>query len=177
MPSKSKTKGNSFEREIAKYLSELYNDSFKKVITSGAYIGGSNNIRKNTLSENQIRSHKGDIVPPDDWKYFNCEAKSYSEFPFHHLLIDKKIPLLEEWINQTMEVADKDDINVIFMKFNRIGRYTCFQLPKPFNTKRFVDYNSENHGLWRFTSFDDFFNNNKEIFAEVCKKTIDNNKK
>jgi hypothetical protein len=173
MPSKSKIKGNTFERELAKYLSNTYNENFNRIQNSGSYIGGSNNFRKNNLTENQIKSHKGDIVPPDDWKYFNCEAKSYSEFAFHHLLMEKKIPLLEDWINQIMEVADNDDVNIIFMKFNRIGKYICYQLPKPFIANRYVDYTSEKYGIWRFMGFDDFFSLNTELFSKECKKVLD----
>ena len=42
MPSKSKAKGSSYERDLAKFLSEKYNGSFVRVPNSGAYIGGSN---------------------------------------------------------------------------------------------------------------------------------------
>ena len=38
MPSKSKAKGSSYERELAKFLSEKYNGSFVRVPNSGAYI-------------------------------------------------------------------------------------------------------------------------------------------
>ena len=54
MPSKSKTKGSSFEREVAKDLSELYEDSFVRTPSTGAYVGGTNVIRKERLSEGQI---------------------------------------------------------------------------------------------------------------------------
>jgi signal transduction histidine kinase len=79
MPSKSKNKGSSFEREIATFLSNLYSESFVRIPNSGAYIGGANTHRKNRLSENQIKSFKGDIVPPDSWVYFNAEAKNYAD--------------------------------------------------------------------------------------------------
>ena len=66
MTSKSKIKGSSFERECAKFLSELYSASFHRNLNgSGAYIGGRNVFRKNTLSESQIRNSKGDITPPE----------------------------------------------------------------------------------------------------------------
>jgi len=71
MPSKSKIKGSAFEREMAKFLSEKYDESFVRVPNSGAYIGGKNQKRTDVLSEGQIRAFKGDIIPPDDWIYFN----------------------------------------------------------------------------------------------------------
>ena len=42
MPSPQKAKGSGFEREIAKYLSEKYGESFIRAPGSGAYIGGKN---------------------------------------------------------------------------------------------------------------------------------------
>ena len=66
MPSKSKAKGSSYERDLAKFLSEKYNGSFVRVPNSGAYIGGSNFHRATNLSEGQVRGFKGDIIPPDN---------------------------------------------------------------------------------------------------------------
>ena len=117
MPSKSKSKGSSFEREVASELSTLYGESFVRTPSSGAYVGGSNVVRKKTLSEGQVQSFRGDIIPPDDWKYFNVECKSYADFPFHHLLLDKDIPLLDDWIEQLLDVAENEDLNLLILKF------------------------------------------------------------
>lgn len=170
MGSKSKNKGKGFERDVAKYLSHLYNDNFVRVFSSGAYTGGLNSNRKSSLTEGQIRANKGDISPPDDWINFNCECKSYSSFPFHKLLIDDHIPLMEEFIDQTMDAADDNDVNIIFMKFDYVGKYVAFQMPRPFECKRYVDYESKNHGIWRITGFDDFFKINKNVLENECKK-------
>ena len=59
MPSKSKIKGSGYEREVAKSLSETYNEPFVRVPNSGAYVGGINNHRKNFLDSNQTKSFKG----------------------------------------------------------------------------------------------------------------------
>jgi hypothetical protein len=168
MTSKSKNKGNTFEREVAKYLSDLYSAPFNRVITSGAYVGGKNAIRKETLSEGQIRSHKGDIVPPDSWKRFNAEAKSYAEFTFHRLLSNVEIPLLETWIGQSLDAADEGDFTIIFMKFNRIGRYVCYRQTDDMKANRFVDYTSSKYGTWRITNFDEFFDLNKDTVKKIC---------
>lgn len=171
MGSKSKNKGKGFERDIAKYLSNLYEDNFVRIFSSGAYTGGSNSVRKNTLTEGQIRANKGDISPPDDWKHFNCECKAYSGFPFHKLLLDEDIALLEEFIEQTMEAADDGDVNIIFMKFDYVGKFIAFQMPRPFVCERYVDYKSKNHGIWRVTGLDSFFEKNKENFEKECKNS------
>jgi hypothetical protein len=62
MPSPQKNKGSGFEREIAKYLSDTYGESFIRAPV-GAYVGGKNQSRTEILHEGQIRSFKGDIGP------------------------------------------------------------------------------------------------------------------
>jgi hypothetical protein len=169
MASKSKTKGKGFEREVAKYLSDLYNDSFTRVPHSGAFTGGKNSVRKETLTEGQIRAYKGDVIPPDSWKKFNCECKNYAEFPFHQLLTQGKIGLLESWMKQTLEAADPGDISIIFMKFNRKGRYIAYKLTTGFENHRYIDYQDEQGNFWRITGFEDFFELNKDNFMNSCK--------
>ena len=176
MPSKSKAKGSSYERELAKFLSEKYNGSFVRVPNSGAYIGGSNFHRASNLSEGQVRGFKGDIIPPDNWKYFNCECKSYADFPFHHFLYNKKIPLLEGWVNQTMDIAENGDVNILFMNFNRKGTYVAFQehlIGKGWRCPIHVKYNSEKYGTWIFLSTDEFWEYNTERFEYHCVSGID----
>jgi len=156
--SKSKNKGKTFEREICKILKEIYEDNFERVPHSGAFVGGQNATRKSTLTENQIKAFKGDIIPPDHWKYFNCECKNYADFPFHQLLQDKSIPLLEQWIEQTMDAHDDKDIDLLFMKFNRKGIYLAF--PKRHKEKFYLDrhltYPTDGYGYWTITFWDDF---------------------
>ena len=100
MSSKSKTKGNNFEREISTYLSDLYGLSFLRVPNSGAYVGGLNAQRRATLAAGQIKTFRGDIIPPDDCTTV-IECKHYADFPFHSLLkTNTPIALLNEWINE-----------------------------------------------------------------------------
>lgn len=169
MPSKSKTKGNGFEREVADFLSKLYNNSFTRVPSSGAFTGGKNAHRRTTLTQGQVRSHKGDIVPPDDWHKFNCECKNYAEFPFHQLFHNKPVLILEDWFEQTLIAADPGDLNIIFMKFNRKGRYVAFQLPQAFQTFRHLDYTDKANNIWRISGFDDFFKLNQVAFETRSK--------
>lgn len=168
MPSKSKTKGKGFEREVANFLSELYNDSFTRVPDSGAFTGGKNAHRREKLTEGQVRAHKGDIIPPDNWKNFNCECKNYAEFPFHQLFSQGPVLLLESWIKQALEAEDPGDLTIIFMKFNRKGRYVAYKLPENFENHRYLDYQDEKENHWRITSFEDFFDLNKIPFYNRC---------
>ena len=159
MPSKSKIKGSSFERDVAKELSELYDESFVRTPSSGAYVGGSNVARKEVLSEGQIQSFRGDIIPPDEGKYFNVECKSYADFPFHQLLSLGDVRLLDEWTEQLLDVAEENDLNLLILKFNRKGKYIGFQeqlLNTSFTTIRHVIYKD-----WVITGYEDFWELNQ----------------
>lgn len=151
MTNSSKNKGNEYERDVAKFLTETYNESFIRVPNSGAYVGGSNAHRKLILSENQIRSFKGDIIPPDNWNYFHCEAKFYKDFPFHQLFTGS-CKQLDEWIEQ-VKIADEDrDFNIILMKFNYKGQWVMVEKQHDFKTKYSLEYKD-----WVFSSWDNFW--------------------
>ena len=127
MSSKSKNKGKSWERDVCLFLSELYNDSFIRVPGSGAFIGGSNQYRKDTLSEEQIKLSRGDIIPPLHFPYFLAECKNYADFPFHSLISNSNIAILNTWIEQVEhDVTDRNDVWLLFIKITRKGQYVLF---------------------------------------------------
>jgi len=162
MPSPQKTKGSGFEREIAKYLSEKYGESFIRAPGSGAYIGGKNQSRTQILHEGQIRSFKGDIVPGQTFTKMNVECKFYADFPFH-LLLSGECKVIDAWLEQLMDVADPDDCNILFMKFNRKGRYIAVQSKLTWVTDNFLYYTSPKLGDWIIMEFDSFFLNNSKL--------------
>ena len=162
MTSPQKAKGSGFEREIAKYLSEKYNESFIRAPGSGAYVGGKNQVRKEVLHEGQIRSFKGDVVPGQSFKRMNIECKFYADFPFH-LLLTGDCKVIDAWIDQLMDVADEHDVNLLFMKFNRKGRYVAVQSKLTWVSDNFVYYTSKKHGDWTIFEFDSFFALNTEL--------------
>ena len=162
MPSPQKAKGSGFEREIAKYLSEKYGESFIRAPGSGAYIGGKNQSRTQILHEGQIRSFKGDIVPGQTFTKMNVECKFYADFPFH-LLLSGECKVIDGWLEQLMDVADPDDCNILFMKFNRKGRYIAVQSKLTWVTDNFLYYTSPKLGDWIIMEFDSFFLNNSQL--------------
>jgi hypothetical protein len=162
MPSPQKAKGSGFEREIAKYLSEKYGESFIRAPGSGAYIGGKNQSRTQILHEGQIRSFKGDIVPGQTFTKMNVECKFYADFPFH-LLLSGECKVIDGWLEQLMDVADPDDCNILFMKFNRKGRYIAVQSKLTWVTDNFLYYTSPKQGDWIITEFDSFFSHNSKL--------------
>ena len=164
MPSPQKAKGSGFEREVARFLSDLYNESFIRAPGSGAYVGGKNKARTQILHEGQIRSFKGDIVPGQSFPKLNAECKSYADFPFH-LVLSGECKVLDGWLDQMMDVAEDNDLNVLFMKFNRKGRFVVVQTKYTWVTDHFLYYTSAKHKDWIIIEFDHFFKFNKEIFA------------
>ena len=133
--SKSKQKGKGWERDVCLFLSELYNQSFIRVPGSGAFIGGSNQFRKETLSDEQIKLSRGDIIPPEHYPYFLAECKNYADFPFHQLILRNDIALLDSWIDQVEhDMTSEKDVWLLFVKVTRKGQYVLF------DTNIFVDY-------------------------------------
>lgn len=173
MPSPSKSKGNSFERLVADFLSNLYGETFIRVPGSGAYVGGKNVHRKQFLHEGQIRNFKGDIVPGPSFPRFNAECKSYKDFPFHQLFTGN-VKILETWIGQCCEVADPGDFNILFLKFNRKGTYVAVQLPcsgnpsQTFNLSKHFIYDSNLNGSWAVMDLDTFFKSNAATVKALC---------
>lgn len=171
MPSPSKAKGNSFERQTADFLTNLYGEKFIRAPGSGAYVGGKNAHRKQLLHEGQIRNFKGDIVPGQSFPKLNAECKSYKDFPFHQLF-SGHVKILDSWIEQCMDVADPGDFNIIMMKFNRKGTYIAFDLNEStecLTRVRFVNYGSNKHGHWIVMDHDTFWELNADSVKELCK--------
>lgn len=171
MPSPQKAKGSTWERECARYLSDLYKESFIRAPGSGAYVGGSNQKRKQFLHEGQVRSFKGDIVPGQSFSKMNIECKSYADFPFH-LLFQGNVKVLETWIDQCMDVADEGDFSILFMKFNRKGKFIAYQNHRDypnFTLSKHFNYNSIKYGTWTIMDLESFFDLNSEMVRTICK--------
>jgi len=175
MPSPSKNKGSGFERETAKFLSETYEESFIRAPGSGAYVGGKNQTRTEILHEGQIRSFKGDIVPGESFHKLNVECKFYADFPFHQLL-SGSCRQLEEWLDQLMDVHDEGDFDVLFMKFNRKGKFVCLPSKYTWVSDQFMYYTSADHADWIIIEHDHFFKFNHEIFKAYSGNTETNSK-
>lgn len=165
MASKQKIKGSGFERIVAKELTQRYGENFTRTIGSGAFTGGKNMFRKETLTENQIRHHKGDVTPPDSFFKMNMECKSYKDFPFH-LLFTGKCAILDSWLDQTLEAADEGDINIVVIKINNKGKYVCIEKYNHLDISKAMNYKDD----WYFFNYDVFFELNHESFKEACGK-------
>ena len=116
---KSKNKGKSYERDVANFLTELYGESFTRVPYSGAFVGGQNIVRTETLSESQTRGFKGDIIPGPSFSKLVIEAKNYAEFSWANMALRKPNAQLDEWISQAQESCEPGDKWLLIVKITR----------------------------------------------------------
>jgi hypothetical protein len=151
MPSKSKAKGNAWELDVAKFLTETYKESFIRIPSSGAFVGGKNTFRKSQIDAAQLQGKKGDIHPPEAWKHWNIECKSYADFPFHQLWY-ADVKILDAWIQQQKDVEDEGDLNLILIKISRKGQWVVYPQNLGFVANRYLPYKG-----WMFVAWDHFW--------------------
>ena len=133
------------------------NDSFIRIPSSGAFVGGKNNFRKTQIDASQLQGKKGDIHPPEAWKHWNIECKSYADFPFHQLWTTN-VKILDSWIAQQHDVEDEGDLNLILIKISRKDKWVVYQKNLGFVSDRAIHYKG-----WFFTSWDDFWSKTPNI--------------
>ena len=110
---------------------------------------------------------KGDIIPPDNWKYFNCEAKNYADFPFHQLIQDE-CKQLETWLSQLMDVSDPDDLNILIFKITRKGKYVAVQNNIDWDhSSPYIYYKSSTHNDWKIFDYDNFLEYNASLIEYI----------
>lgn len=160
MTSPQKSKGNSFERYIAKHLSDIFELNFERVPNSGAFTGGKNISRYSKLTEAQKLIYDGDILMPEELGNIKIECKSYKDFAFHNIL--KSNSTLDDWIEQA-----KVDFKIwlLIFKINNRGSYIVFDK----NTWKSVVY-SDNYANYKsnyIIPLDGFFERNKKILLKL----------
>ena len=106
------------------------------------------------------------------FKKLNVECKFYAGFPFH-LLYSGECKQLDSWLEQLLDVYDDGDLNVLFMKFNRIGQYIAVEPKHTWILDNYTFYNSKKLGDWLITDKNHFFTNNKELFKQYSTGSTD----
>lgn len=127
MTSKAKAKGNSAEREICAILGDFLGGTWLRVPNSGAFLGGANHFRQQSLDQSQISKLKGDIIPPQEWSRLVIESKFYKDFQFNRLLVNEPIPQLDSWLEQNLSITTGNEIPLLIMKFNRKGMFIAIK--------------------------------------------------
>lgn len=168
MPSKAKTKGSGYERQVADFLTNLYGEKFLRAPGSGAYVGGKNSVRKEFLHEGQIRTFKSDIVPGQSFPRMNIECKAYKDFPFHQLF-SGNVKILDAWITQATTAEDAGDLTMLCMKFDRKGQFVAVRYTTPgLKVENNLIYDSETHGRWLMMEHSRFWALNSDTVKNLC---------
>lgn len=131
MPSKSKTKGNAFERDVSKFLNRVYNtDGFTKTMGSGAFVGKGNWAKRSGLDQNIKVALAGDIITPT-WFPFSIECKHYSDTPNYATIIKGPDVTLDSWLGKSIHDAINTQlIPLVFFKTDYKGAHVA--LPREF---------------------------------------------
>lgn len=124
MANKNKNKGKRVESEVAEIFSKSTGTNFQRIPNSGAFIGGKNSVRINTLTDSQVLLSKGDIIPGEGYEDCYIEVKGRVEFAYHQLF--EKNKELESWIDQCLVDYDKvgGKVLIIVFKINRHGYFS-----------------------------------------------------
>ena len=163
MPSKSKNKGNGFERVIAHELTDVFGYNFERVPNSGAFVGGKNNTRYNNLSKSQQLIYEGDILVPDELAHMKIECKNYKDFAFHQLLTENK--QLDSWIEQA--VSDEKTWFLIY-KINRRGTFVLMDRVYYDKIKScLINKNNISYKQYTIVMYDDFFSSIKHELLRI----------
>lgn len=164
MAVKSKTKGKSGERMVCKIFESVFGGSWQRVFGSGAFIGGNNAGRKDFLSAGQIKNAKADIVPPDNFNIV-IESKAYKDFPWHKLIQQEPILLLEAWLDEIFSCLDNNDFWLLCVKIDRKGWFVLFDSEfEPFQYKNHSRYfsSARNKEFIITASLENFLEQNKD---------------
>ena len=163
MPSAAKQKGNAWERDVAKDLSETFNENFIRVPNSGAYTGGANVYRIDQLTEQQKRMMDGDIMVPPCLSRFKIECKNYKSFDFHQLFNENKT--LDKWIAQ----AEFGLLWFLVIKVTRKGSFILFRkdISNKFLYKNYLLYKQK----YIITDYREFWVNNEDAIRRLNEDT------
>lgn len=143
MPSKSKIKGATWEREISSILEKFLEGKFIRTPGSGAYVGGINSFRQQILGEGTVKVMRGDIVPPEHLSKLIIEAKNYNDISFHKFWTDCK--QLNSWLDQLYSSLCEDGIHFLIFKITHKGSWIVFDKSYGFiNTSNYFSYNYNN---------------------------------
>lgn len=174
MTNNNKNKGKAGEREICKIFAGVFGGSWQRVPLSGAFCGGKNKFRVDTLSKTQLDIAQNDIIPPDEYPHCALEVKTRKDFNFNQLVRPEGILELNKWIDQVEEsgINMETAFPLIAFKPNRCGWFLVlwgskiadYQLGKePFV---FYKYNDKQFII---VDLNEFIINNKEYLINKFK--------
>jgi len=166
MPSPQKAKGNSFERAIAKHLSDIFDSNFTRVPTSGAMTGGLNAHVLEKMTDSQKLLLEGDIIPPDHLYNMKIECKAHKDLSFAKIYTENK--MLDSWIEQA---RSRDKVWFLIFKINNQGKFVCFTRNVFKTCGCLEDCNYTVYKKYYYvTPLDGFFEKHKSALLHLCKR-------
>ena len=130
MGNPNKDKGKRIEREVCEFFHKIFNLSFTRVPNSGAFTGGVNSSRIQSLSKGQNLLCKGDVIPPDELHELILEAKGRKKIPFHQFIQKDGCKELNEWIDQVelnWRENGRKGLFLLIFKPNNQGFFVCYR--------------------------------------------------
>lgn len=127
MPSKSKTKGCTFERDVAKDLNKWFDtNEFARTFGSGAFVGKTNWVKRAGMASEVKNALAGDIMVPA-WFPFNIECKNYQDSPiYHNILTEKGDSILDGWLGKSIHDAiNTKMLPMVIFKTTRKGVFVA----------------------------------------------------
>jgi len=149
MPTNSKQKGSTFERKIAKRLSEQFasfigaDQGFIRNRGSGSYFGGKNFHRAKGVVDEHL--DVGDIITPMSFRW-NLELKHYATPITFKAVMANRSAQWDKWIAQATQdtVTSKKEDFILVIKYNLVPEIVILGLSFNnnllFNNIGLVDY-------------------------------------
>lgn len=126
---RAKQKGNTYEREVVDFLSELFDAPFQRTAFSGAFTGRSNKHRKDRMDDRLSQAFIGDVTPPSNFNVV-IECKSYAPETFKggfHQVMQGTSQILDGWIGEVRTDADDGkQPHFVTFKITRLGSFYVF---------------------------------------------------
>jgi len=128
-----KNKGNTFERKVAKLLSERFAEhlgiesGFRRNPDSGSYFGGSNVQRSQTHSLDYAIF--GDLICPRNFVY-SVECKHYKTAPSLQSILLQEVKQWDDWLEQAQQDSDTSGKKmVLIIKYNNVSEFVFLTEP------------------------------------------------
>jgi hypothetical protein len=166
-----KKKGDTYERIVAKDLSKRFNDVFRRVPQSGAFMGGNNRFRNKDLRKDAQEILAGDLICPQ-WFPLIIECKNYKNTPKLQNLMTIGDKEFDEWVRQAKlesETSGKDWV-IIFKITSMRGKQFVALDHKVFDSK--VNTRTDRYLMYEGTiiiEYNEFFEKHFQHFYDSRK--------
>ena len=121
--SRSKSKGNRLEREVAQFLSQHHNASFMRTAHSGAFTGKSNAKRLSSMDKGLSRAYIGDIAQPEGITLI-VECKNYTDLKGgFHAIVGGYSNQLVEWLGEVEVDSNREVPYMLFFNITNKGLF------------------------------------------------------